>query len=152
MYEGEIKNYQAHGRGIFTTLDGYRYEGDWEEDKKEGQGQESTENGIFFYKGGFSENKYSGEGTIKLEDGTVYECNFEDGKPNGKGTSLSYDHLGNPERYEGEFVNWKKHGKGFLVMGDGSEYIGDFEEDLPNGYGEFKWPDGSLFKGAWKNG
>ncbi len=36
---------KAHGRGIYTHMDGAQYEGDWKEDKQEGFGNEinSTE-------------------------------------------------------------------------------------------------------------
>ena len=51
-----------HGKGVFTWLDGRKYEGEYECDKKHG-------NGKFTFK-----------------DGRTYEGQWKDGKQNGKGT------------------------------------------------------------------
>ena len=32
-YKGEWKDDKAHGRGVYTHVDGSRYEGEWLEDK-----------------------------------------------------------------------------------------------------------------------
>ena len=43
------------------------------------------------------------------------------------------------------------HGKGKQTLTDGSTYEGMFCEGNKSGKGIFKWHDGSVFDGTWKN-
>jgi hypothetical protein len=85
-YIGEVKNGKRHAYGVFTTIDGMTYEGDFEDDKSNGKG-------TLTYQGG----------------GATYTGEFKDNKPNGKGTYKT-----TLESYIGEFKNGKYHGTGTL--------------------------------------
>lgn len=64
-YDGELKNSQRHGYGVWARPDGTRYAGMWEM------------------------NKPHGEGTLFMADGTVYSGTWKMGKRHGQGT-LTY--------------------------------------------------------------
>jgi len=53
--------------------------------------------------------------------------------------------------YEGEFKNDFPNGKGIKTFPDGSVYEGDFTNGQFNGYGTFKWSDGTIYEGHWQN-
>ena len=36
MFEGNCENFKAQGKGSFVTKDGYKYIGEWVDDKKQG--------------------------------------------------------------------------------------------------------------------
>lgn len=44
-----------------------------------------------------------------------------------------------------------KHGKGKLFQIDGSIYEGDFKYNYLEGVGTYKWADGKIYTGNWKN-
>lgn len=179
-YTGDIiiKNGKPikHGRGKIIFLHGGSYDGDWENDKENG-------NGIYTY-----------------EDGDTYEGEFVNGMFEGYGVYKSNDPI--PHTYRGYYVNDKKNGTGFLtticpfahgtvfgdfendnfVKGTGKRCIhhtkifenGDYENGKivkgitiwPEGHrfegtydkkgnmaeGKFEWADGSKYEGEYKNG
>jgi hypothetical protein len=84
QYEGDFKNDDFEGKGIFTQP-GVRYEGMWHAGKKNGHGLLTTINGDR-YDGAFKDDQITGEGSLTLADGRHYEGTLLDGKPNGKGT------------------------------------------------------------------
>ena len=43
-------------------------------------------------------------------------------------------------------------GKGIFKWPDGRVYEGEYKNDKKDGYGEFEWADGRKYKGYWKNG
>lgn len=53
--------------------------------------------------------------------------------------------------YEGQFENNMYEGKGTLNTSEGV-YIGSFRNGYQNGYGQFKWKDGSFYRGHYHNG
>ena len=71
IYEGEIKNGTAYGKGIFIYPDGC-YNGQWIQDKREGYGvQKSNES---YYEGEWKNDKIEGKGKmIFTEKCEVYE-------------------------------------------------------------------------------
>lgn len=58
--------------------DGKRYVGEYENDKKHGQGQYTWDNGRK-YIGGWNQGKQHGKGYM-IEDGMKKECVFENGR------------------------------------------------------------------------
>jgi hypothetical protein len=43
-------------------------------------------------------------------------------------------------------------GNGKFKWPDGRVYMGEYKNDKKDGYGEFEWADGRKYKGNWKNG
>ena len=56
-------------------------------------------------------------------------------------------------KYEGRWDRDKKSGEGFLVFPDGSTYRGNFKNDIIDGFGTFHWDyKGHTYEGNWKGG
>ena len=125
-YKGDIKNLLRHGKGTYTS-EAETYEGNWVEDKKEGEGFLTFKDKIT-YKGSFKNNKFNGEGEMKWPN-NIY--------------------------YKGEFSNNLFHGKGFLKGNNDNTYTGNFSKGVYNGEGEFKWVKGvktAIYKGNYSWG
>lgn len=107
------------------------------------------------------------------EDGSIYEGEYKNGKPNGQGSLTSYD---NKTIYDGEWKDGKKEGIGQLIVTDnynysgpfendqfsgsngvlcdskGNIYEGDFEKGKFHGYGHYKMSNGDTYIGEFKDG
>ena len=107
------------------------------------------------------------------EDGSIYEGEYKNGKPNGHGSMTSED---NKTIYDGEWKNGKKDGIGKLIISDkynysgpfekdffsgtggvlcdnqGNIYDGDFEKGKFHGYGHYKMSNGDTYIGEFKDG
>ena len=107
------------------------------------------------------------------EDGSIYEGEYKNGKPNGHGSMTSND---NKTIYDGEWKNGKKEGIGKLIITDkynysgpfendffsgtggvlcdnqGNIYDGDFDKGKFNGYGHYKMANGDTYIGEFKDG
>ena len=71
------------GKGIYTSVDGNRYEGDWNDDFLT-KGICVYANGDK-YEGNFMSCKPNGYGKMKYHYDNYYEGNWKDGKRDGKG-------------------------------------------------------------------
>ena len=111
--------------------------------------------------------------TVFMDDGSVYEGEYKNGKPNGKGSMTSYD---NKTIYDGDWINGKREGNGKLIISDeynytgpfendqfsgsggvlcdnkGNIYEGDFEKGKFEGYGHYKMSNGDTYIGEFKGG
>jgi hypothetical protein len=178
-YQGEWVYRYPEGRGTRTFPDGTKWTGRWkkgqpidengnivenllpgkEVEAQEGQGNIQT--------GCVSGDCQSGEGVFAYADGSKYEGEFRNGKPNGKGTFVHFD----GDRYTGGFKNGFYDGRGTLYWKDGTvssgiwkngEFAGEqavaattgcIQGDCKNGRGTFvKKEDGSKYSGAFRNG
>ena len=98
-YKGDIINGKAYGKGILYYKNGkIRYEGDFINDKFEG-------NGKYYY-----------------ENGEYYIGQFKNGKAHGKGI-LYYKN--EKIKYEGDFINGKFEGFGNYYYENGNYYKGE---------------------------
>lgn len=143
IYEGEIKDLEAHGIG-----------------------QEKDSN--LTYNGGFFESKKHGKGKIVWNDGSWYEGDFYMGKIEGIGKY----HWPNCE-YQGSWKANKMHGQGIQTWNDGKVYEGNMYKGLKHGFGILKsknktytgyWKNGKedgigammekgeTVEGIWRNG
>jgi hypothetical protein len=52
-------------------------------------------------------------------------------------------------RYQGTFAKGLREGMGCLTLCDG-EYVGELKNDMIDGKGTFKWLDGKIYVGCWK--
>ena len=101
------------------------------------------------YEGDFINNKAEGNGKYIMKDGIYYIGQFKNYLRNGKG--IMYYPNGKI-MYEGDYVNDKKEGNGKYILKDGSYYIGQFKNDLRNGRGLFYYSNGEINQeGIWIN-
>ena len=102
-YIGECKDIFCHGKGIIYAQDGK-----------------------MIYEGDFKDDKYEGNGKLYFEDGGYFIGEMKEGhKYKGK----EYYENGNIE-YEGDFKNDKYEGNGKLYFEEGGYYIGEFKGDI----------------------
>ena len=99
-YEGQMFQDQMHGRGIFTSSQGYVYTGE------------------------FRYGKPNGRGKLVYDNGDKYEGNFLEDMLHGQG---KYNYA-NGDFYQGEFQNDLPHGQGVHVLANGSIYSGIWEQ------------------------
>ena len=70
-YEGDFQNNKREGYGIFIMEDGSKYEGEFQKDAYCGKGTYYFSNGNK-YEGRFKDNQKEGKGTITLANGFVF--------------------------------------------------------------------------------
>ena len=106
-YDGEMRSGLFNGRGTFhnesgvtaagvfrdgavdgpiiiTMNDGYRYEGEWKIDHKEGHGVELLSNGAR-YEGDWHDGQKEGRGVMTWSSGNRYDGTWHNGKKEGTG-------------------------------------------------------------------
>ena len=151
-YEGLFINGVLNGKGEIIKIDDNRrkkiYKGDIKNFKKEGKGEEKTND--YFYEGDFVNDLRHGHGKIIFynNDRDSYEGQFTYGEITGKGFYI----WKNKHTYLGEFVDGKMHGRGLYKWPDGNQYEGEYINNIKEGQGEFKWKDGRIYKGSFKKG
>jgi len=110
IYYGEVNaKGEKHGKGRIVEHDGDVYDGDWKNNKWDGNGKLIDPDGEVMYEGEFKDDLFDGYG--------VYNNPSEFGYIT----------------YRGEFANGERHGFGYLtttgVMGQGMMY-GEFKDDV----------------------
>jgi hypothetical protein len=110
IYFGEVNDKgEKHGKGRMVDHDGFVLEGDWKNNKMNGNGKMIDPNGALVYEGAFKDDLFHGYG--------VYNNPSENGFI----------------AYQGEFANEKRHGMGYLTtasaMGRGTMH-GEFKDDV----------------------
>jgi len=139
MYEGQVEeclisNKQItcfKGIGIYTFQTGYRYEGEFKDNKPHGQGVFTSPDGQR-YQGGFRDGKLNGIGVMNYPDGRHYEGEYKNNKRDGYGIMIYQDGSLYQEgsHYEGEWKNDKRDGQGVMTyLDDGRRLEGEFKED-----------------------
>ena len=87
------------------------------------------------------------------ENGNVFEGEFQNGLPNGKGTYYylaNNQHKGN--KHVGEYRDGNKHGQGTFIFANGNKYVGEYKDDKYNGKGTFTFANGNKYVGQWVDG
>ena len=150
-YKGEIKDNKRNGKGEYNSItENYNYNGDWKNDKKEGEGTLNFTDGTE-YTGYFKNNQFNGEGKMIWKNGFSYQGNFLNNCLHGKG----YLRGNNEHIYEGDFKNGKFHGNGTFkwINRTGTEfYKGNYTCGQKDGKGEFHFSNGHVYNGSWKSG
>ena len=169
-FTGELDDRnQPHGKGVFVTSNGEKFDGVWNHGTLEGVVKVTYSEGTF-YEGEWENNNPNGEGKKSYTDGQIYEGNFINGELTGQQGTKTW---GNGDVYKGEFLDSKPNGtgtftnvnggvskgeweNGFLngkdglrVKINGDRYYGDFLKDQYHGKGIFTWSDGSTYDGQW---
>ncbi len=117
-----VIDFQADGRTIFTTEDGAKYVGDFNDHRFHGFGELRWADGVTWYRGEYVEGAMQGKGTLKTKAGT-YEGDFFANKMHGKGIFTYLD----KSQYVGTFENGERSGKGELIYSNGNKYVGSFK-------------------------
>ena len=146
-YEGEFKDDKFNGQGSLTSKNGSKYVGGFKNGKYEGQGTLTSKNGDK-YVGGFKDDKFYGQGSLTSKNGDRYVGEFKNDKYEGQGTSTSQ----NGDEYVGGFKDGKKSGQGTMIYFNGDKYVGGFLNDERNGQGSLTSKNGDKYVGEFKNG
>ena len=129
-YKGLInpETREREGFGVLINNTGRVYEGEWIQDKRNGQGYET------------------------FKTGNVYRGAFMNNKPHGKGIY----NWANGEVYDGEFTQGCKNGFGIWKGLQNDSYMGEWRDNKVWGYGVHQWQNGDKYEGEWarslKNG
>lgn len=148
VYSGQFLEGKYNGAGIFTSLRGDRYEGDWEQGEKHGNGRYVYPDGSS-YSGSFEANKKHGFGIFTWEDGTEYRGHWNEGEPHGEGELVLTD----GQRLEGQYENGiVVDGSGIFIYENGDRYVGQWRDGERNGNGILFNVEGDImFAGAWQD-
>jgi hypothetical protein len=148
-YEGEFKNGQKWGEGKLDFNNGDFYIGQWQMDRFHGFGISfCAVEGI--YEGMFVAGFKEGHGKMRYKNGGVYEGSWRRDLYKDKGILTCP--VGGFERYEGQFDNGKMNGRGTLLYRDGSKYEGQFKDDKPHGAGVYTSANQVIYDGRWIDG
>jgi hypothetical protein len=159
----------GYGHNCFGTWSdgaGYKYVGEWQNNKQHGQGiftwSAPHSDAGAKYVGEFRDGKRNGQGTFTFSAphssaGEKYVGEFRDGKRNGQGTAtFSAPHSSAGAKYVGEFRDGKRNGQGTVTFSApsrfaGQKYVGEFRDEKYNGQGTFTWSDGENYVGEFKD-
>ena len=149
VYEGDFVNDKREGYGVMDYAKGYRYEGEWKEDKLCGEGKwyPNASKPEFYYEGEFDRGMYNGQGTQKYASGSVYSGQFVDNQRCGLGVMTDKD--GNKK--EGTWKDdqlWEGFG---VEVSKGNRYEGNFREGKKSGFGTMLYAKGNRYEGEWEN-
>lgn len=151
IYEGHLNSQeQRHGFGTLTTKT-TRYEGQFQNDKRQGWGKLVWKSSHNVYTGHFHEGKIHGHGTLLWSrTGDVYTGEWQNGKRHGEGL-LTTDH--NKCHVKGMFQDGLAHGWCEKKFANGDVHQGHYREDVRHGFGTYIWHDNpTRYTGEWKDG
>jgi hypothetical protein len=77
-FEGDYRDGQLNGRGIYSFANGDRYEGEYADDMRSGRGMYVLADGTR-YEGEWRNDMPHGQGTLTKPDGTAFSGNWERG-------------------------------------------------------------------------
>ncbi|BED92776.1 MAG: hypothetical protein RsTaC01_0658 [Candidatus Paraimprobicoccus trichonymphae] len=152
VFVGTLQNGNPEGFGTQYDLKGnLLYAGLFSAGKYTGLGEYYSEKKRI-YNGNFENNSYNGEGELFNSEGKlIYTGNFDSGQKSGKGIEF------NPETklrtYYGEFVNDLREGRGILYDKDGRSilYKGDFKSGVYEGIGNLYSNGVLIYSGEFKS-
>lgn len=142
QYTGESKDGKPHGKGTYTLKGELWYEGEFYQGDMEGKGKLylTTTLGDQVYEGEFEDNLPNGKGII-TEGNYRYEGDMKNGLRHGTGRVYYKDKL----EYEGDMWENTLTGEGTIYQSDGTKYVGDVIMGAREGYARVYDQDGDLF-------
>ncbi|KEG09199.1 hypothetical protein DQ04_05631040 [Trypanosoma grayi] len=169
-YVGQWGHDCRHGEGSFTDTPGNVLKGTWDMDKCTGEGKMTFVNGVVcvatwvndvrqggtftfpngeVYVGDWNDELYfrEGEGRCTYRNGDEYIGHWSGDKRHGFGKMIE---AGGKCVYEGEWCKGKRHGLG-IQKDDHGVYHGEFRDDVRCGQGLHQGPNGSMYRGNWKD-
>jgi len=131
-YEGDWVNGKREGNGKAVYKNGDYYIGSFKNNFRDGKGIEYYKNGNIRYEGDWVGGKKEGYGKKIDEDGEYYIGQWKNNIRHGKGVDYSKD---GKIIFEGDYVNGMFEGNGILYISEG-KYIGQFKDGLYHGKGK----------------
>ncbi len=117
------------------------------EDKiRNGKDQYTWDNGTS-YNGEWYNNKVNGEGTLIYANGDKYIGNFVSSKKSGYGVYT----WASGDSFSGSWLEDRMSGLGTYKFKNGDEYIGNFDAGFFNGQGTYLFKDGRILTGIWQD-
>lgn len=151
IYEGELTDGKATGKGKITYTTGAVYEGEVLNGKEHGEGVTTWSNGDSL--DGIYENGEAISGRLSYAAGTYYEGEFRSFAPSGQGTMVWPQYNNNTltgEFYEGFAVNNAARLTYYDADGEVvSYYEGEFSANAPDGEGVMTWANGTVGEGTF---
>jgi hypothetical protein len=155
-YEGST--YWDNCVGTYTFSNGDKYEGDWRNDKRHGQGTSTYANGGK-YVGEYQDNKKTGIGTFFFSTGDKYIGNFKDDVRYGEGTYIFADgRVWQGQWNNDKWVSGNKFAAGeynsssqvsnLSICPDSPSYEGSTYWD--NCVGVYNYSNGDKYEGEWR--
>ena len=131
IYRGAMRGASLHGKGEYISKS-FKYEGDFNEGLKQGEGTYVWENGDK-YLGHFAADRPDGKGRYQFANGDAYEGDVQLGVIVGRGayTTKSGD------VFEGSFANGKPNGVGIYRFASGDRYEGEMAAGVIQGRGRY---------------
>lgn len=164
-YEGEWANGLRNGEGTLSYLDELKpnqvpsfYKGFWLNGLKHGYGEYQYKSGNL-YQGNWEYNKKHGNGTMfwywpntkKVKE--KYVGQWKDDMQNGYGTHIWMEEKGESRvlrnRYVGYWKNGLRDGHGMFFYANGSVYVGEWKEGMKHGYGKYIYENGDEYEGEF---
>jgi len=152
-YNGEWQDNKKDGYGVQVYPNGEKYEGQWGSGLRHGEGTLWVPVGRAqklrkLYVGGWVNDKRHGKGTFFFKNGESFHGYWDNGEMHGDGT-LRYD---NGDLYVGEWHNGQRSGQGTLNKANGDCYEGSWLNDKREGNGSYFYAEkGKVFVGEWAN-
>jgi hypothetical protein len=114
-----------NGIGVFVSPARERYEGEFADGDRHGQGTQYRANGQVEYRGSFRDDQRNGIGAYYFANGDRYVGPFVANLPNGKGTYYFAD----GDRFVGQFRDGQRNGPGTLTHPDGTSETAVYKDD-----------------------
>jgi hypothetical protein len=135
-------NIYSSGRN-YKGDDGFVYEGEWNNNQRQGVGILKDKEGVVIAEGVWEANKLK-RGFLIATDG------FYDEDVTKIFGNSHFDHDTIPIGFEGEVENFTMFGYGKMVFPNGAIYKGEWSYNKRNGQGQFFFTDFATYEGNWK--
>jgi hypothetical protein len=193
VYEGQFRQGQMHGEGTMHYPKGDRYVGQWANNKPNGRGTYYWGASKERYEGQFVDGEFAGQGTMFYPDGGTYTGLWKDSRKHGQGkittpagkiitgtwnmgklvsstnavatTPGTSPNAPKPTAPVQQPANGKPNlnglrncnatfcsdGQGYFKYPDGSIWVGQFRNGYPAGNGTCYYSNGDRYEGEWAN-
>ena len=146
MYRGAMRGASLHGKGEYVSK-AFKYEGEFADGLKQGEGTYIWENGDRF-QGHFASDRPDGRGRYQFANGDAYDGEVKLGIIAGRGSYTSK----NGDVFDGSFSGGKPHGVGVYRYSSGDRYEGEMDMGRPHGRGRYYSKNGDRFEVAFVDG
>ena len=146
-YRGEFRENKKQGKGAYIWANGNRYEGDFVDDEPSGRGRFVFATGDQ-YEGEYSKGAFNGKGVFIAKNGDRTDGTFVNGQANGRAVYI----FASGDKYEGDMAAGKMSGKGIFTTKGGDKWEATFVDDRAHGKGVYFFSNGDRYEGDFTNG